>query len=533
MKSGDASQERLRKKWWLGRIGWGCLLLAELVIYANCSTIAWVTHGLSWIAWVVASISLPMLVMRRVLPPSILAANSKVLLATALTLTLAGWLVFTKFTDFLGTTVFVTLGAFSLGFAIWLTMLGMQGVGAAATRVAISTPLDGRVLAEAMRRGPVLLSLIMVMLVTAAVVQAASVLPLLSEVVMDSSTGRDAVAAMVFFWIGGGLGACSRFARWEGDKVRAMLLVGVLLAAVAMVAALSHWPLFLIGIPTLILGYAWARSLREAGEILRAGLQRSLRRRVSVWLLTWMGAGAMLAGLLAFSLMRDIEPGTWNAWLRGALPAVVMLIAASVLAWWLRTAPRDSARKSSGVRRWFDFPGMDLAPYGKPPADATVIEIAYDVPEQNLADFIEAMAGMEAVRLEEGAAWWTLSRDASHPTVYHEFFRVESWAEYQLALKDESEPARLLKQRAFAANDWETLPAEIHYPVLNDYSVVEVDSGVLLKTPAVGEISPPVEPLEISEPDCDDNPECEFLEDLADADTEGDHDASREKRSGT
>ncbi len=533
MNAEDSSQGRLRKKWWLGRMGWGGLLLIQLMIYANCSTIAWVTHSFSWIAWVVASVSLPMLVMRRVLPPSILAASSKVLLATALTLTLAGWLVFTKFTDFLGTTVFVTLGAFSLGFAIWLTMLGMQGVGVAATRVAISTPLDGRVLAEAIRRAPVLLSLIMVMLVTAGVVHAASVLPLLSEAVMDSSAGRDSVAAMIFFWIGGGLGGFSRLACWEGAKVRTMFLVVALLVAVATVAALSHWPLFLIGLPTLILGYAWARSLREAAEILRASLQRSLRRRVPAWLLTWMGAGALLAGLLAFSLMRWTEPGTWTAWLRGALPAVLMLIAASVLAWLLRAEPRDNARKSGGSRRWFDFPGLDLVPYEEPLADATVIEIAYDVPEKNLAEFFEVMAAMEAVRLEEGAAWWTLTRDASHPTVYHEFFRVESWTEYQLALKEESEPARLRKQRAFAANDWETLPAEIHYPVLNDYRAPEMDAEAPPEAPAVDEHSLRAEDSDVPESSSDDEPEAEFLKDLADADGDEEGDTNSEKRSET
>lgn len=512
-------------------MGWGGLLLIELAIYANCSTIAWITHDFSWIAWVVASISLPMLVMRRVLPPSILAANSKVLLATSLALTLAGWLVFTKFTDFLGTAVFVTLGAFSLGFAIWLTMLGMQGVGAAAARVAISTPLDGRVLAEAMRRRPVLLSLIMALLVTAGVVYAASVLPLLSETAMNSSTGRDAVAAMTFFWIGGGLGGFSLFACWEGDKLRSMLLVVALLVAVAMVAVLSHWPVLLIGLPMLLLGYAWTRTLREAAEILRAALQRSLRRRVPAWLLTWMGSGALLAGLLAFSLMRWTEPGTWNAWLRGALPAVLMLIAATGLAWQLRAESRDDARKSGGVRRWFDFPGLDLAPYEKPLVDATVIEIAYDVPDENLAEFFEAMLAMEAVRLEEGAAWWSLTRDASHATVYHEFFRVESWAEYQLALNEEAESARLIKRRAFAANDWETLPAEIHYPVLNDYRAPEMASEVELQAPPVKELSPPVEASETLKPDSGDQPEAEFLNDLADADNGQDDGAGVEMRS--
>ena len=113
--------------------------------------------------------------------------------------------------------------------------------------------------------------------------------------------------------------------------------------------------------------------------------------------------------------------------------------------------------------------------------------------------------------------------------MYHEFFRVESWTEYQLALKEESEPARLLKQRAFAANDWETLPAEIHYPVLHDYRAPGIAAEAPREASVVEEPLLSIDAGEAVESSSDDHPESEFLEDLADADVGQKDETSSEK----
>lgn len=422
---------------------------------------------LSWMAWVMGGVSIPFLAIRQFLPPSILAANARLLLVVTITLSTAGVLVFSKFTEQMGNPAVIALGAFSLAFPIWLAMLGMQRAGATEARVQLSTSLDERVLSEAMRRPVVFLSLLMVTLVTCAIVYAATVWPLLSQSLKTSFDGSAGLTVIACFCIGGLFGGFSRLSRREPPKFKALILSGVILLAAIISAALSHWPVTLIILPPLSLAYVWTRTLRETAEILRVDLRRTLRRRIAYWLLTCCGVGAVSATLLAFSLMRSEINGNFNIWLRGSLPSLLLLLSAATIAWSLRHAPRNPAGKSEHNEAWFDFPGLELLPFVLPTDDAAVIEIAYDIPKNKRREFFTTMIEIERIRLEEGAIWWTLTQDAEHSTVYHEFFQVESWTEYQLALKEECQTSRNFKQSVFAANDWESMPVQITYPALS------------------------------------------------------------------
>ena len=217
------------------------------------------------------------------------------------------------------------------------------------------------------------------------------------------------------------------------------------------------------------------------------------------WLLTGSGAGALAAGLLAFSFSRSEVAESWlAAWVRGPMTGVLLLLVAAAAAAVLEKSRRavvagndadpepgaaegesesssagsaESANADQGdaeTSRWIDFPAFQLRalPLAEED-DGQVVEIAYDVPDKNLESFFEAMREMERIRLEEGAVWWTMTRDVQHPTVYHEFFLVGSWTEHQAAIAKEDGAARAFKLQAFAANDWETMPAEIHYPVID------------------------------------------------------------------
>lgn len=238
----------------------------------------------------------------------------------------------------------------------------------------------------------------------------------------------------------------------------------MLLITAAISAALSFWPQAFIALPPLLLGYTWTRTLRESSEILRTSLLRNLRHRVPSWILTWAAVGAVFAALMAFSLMRLSSDGTWSIWLRGGLPPLILLLASAIMAWQLRKKTPRSNYKPNQTLAWFDFPGLELLPYQSPDNDARVIEIAYEVHDENIPEFFKTMIEIERIRYEEGAAWWTFTRNDTHPNVYHEFFRVESWQDYQLALKEECDASRELKQLAFSLNDWESMPTEINYP---------------------------------------------------------------------
>jgi quinol monooxygenase YgiN len=489
--------------WSAGGLAWLVLFVMQLAMFAACTRGAWLRPDLEWVAWVAAGGALPMLLMRRIVPPSLLAAEPKWLFFFSLALLLAGGVIFTGLQGVLGETLFVTLGAFSLGMGLWLSALGMQGRPGRRERTAVLSPaLEGPYIESLVKRPAVWLAMLMVVLVAAGVWFSASMWPRITASAPGvERTGAEAVASLIAFWLGIVLGAAPALSAWEKKNARVgrWAVVAVLVAAALAVGISPWWPGAVAILLPLVIGYAWARALRQAAEILRTEIPQSLEVRVASWLLTGSGVGALAAGLLAFSLSRSALAEGWlEAWARGPMTGVVLLLAGAGAAAILESSRRlmagsvasnsssdstaDDSQDASPIReaesgpdqtnrdnlRWIDFPTFELKRSQQPEEnDGQVVEIAYDVPEENLETFLKAMAQMERIRLEEGAVWWTLTRDRSHPSVYHEFFLVGSWTEHQAALAKEDGTARAIKLQAFAANDWETMPAEIHYPVFD------------------------------------------------------------------
>lgn len=483
------------------RVAWALLLLLQLAMFAACTCVAWQRPDLEWVSWVAAGGALPMLVMRRMLPPSLWAADPRLLFGLSLALLLVGGVIFAGLESVVGNTLFVTLGAVSLGLGLWLSALGMQGRPNRRERHAVLSPaLEGRYLLALVRRPVVVQALLTVFLTGAGVWYAASMWPRITEGGPGiERSGSEALWAVSFFWLGVLVGAVPALARWEQSKPALGRVVSAsALALAALMAALaSLWPGVIAALPPLVLGYAWARTLRRAAETLREEIPNSLEIRLPVWLLTVSGWAAVLGALLSFSLSRSpVSESAGIAWLKGPFPAVLFLLAAAAVAALKRTAKvaattgdtenatvvegSATVAKPNPTERWVDFPAFELKRPVTEVDDGRVVEIAYDVPEENLASFLEAMREMERVRVEEGAVWWTLTRNSEHSTVYHEFFRIESWTERQTALRDEDGRARSLKLQAFSANDWESLPAEIHYQLfdLARDKVLAKDPGV-------------------------------------------------------
>ena len=491
------------RHWSLGRLAWLGLFLLQLATFAACTRGAWMLPDLEWVAWVAAGGALPMLVMRRIVPPSLLAAEPKWLFGFSLALLLAGGVMFTGLRGMLGETLFVTLGAFSLGMGLWMSALGMQGRPGRRERTAVLSPaIEGPYIEALAKRPAVWLAMLMVFFAAAGVWFSASMWPRITAGAPGvDRTGAEAVAALIAFWLGIAAGAAPLLSMWEkrsavvGHWVPVVVLIGAAMA----VGVAPWWPGAIGVLLPLIIGYAWARAMRLAAETLRTEIPQSLEVRVASWLLTGSGFGALVAGLLAFSLSRSTVAEGWlAAWTSGPMAGVILLLAGAGAAAILENSRRAIAAEmesdaasdaaadgsegsslsqeaketgrleESDDSRWIDFPAFEWKrSLEADEDDGLVVEVAYDVPDENLATFFEAMTQMERVRLEEGAVWWTLTRDVEHATVYHEFFLVGSWKEHKTALAREDGAARALKLRAFAANDWETMPAEIHYPVLD------------------------------------------------------------------
>lgn len=111
------------------------------------------------------------------------------------------------------------------------------------------------------------------------------------------------------------------------------------------------------------------------------------------------------------------------------------------------------------------LPGSGLEEECPRPDDGRAVGILYEIPEENLDSFREAMAVLASVRRRQGALHWRLSRDLENSRHFTESYLLESWSDYQEVLRHESAEDRAAKQRVFDLNDWNSLPYESHQAI--------------------------------------------------------------------
>ncbi len=88
------------------------------------------------------------------------------------------------------------------------------------------------------------------------------------------------------------------------------------------------------------------------------------------------------------------------------------------------TMPRStSIRSTAGGSRSL---ALDLKPRSGP----IVIMIEYIIREENLHDFLDAMAERRRIRRRDGARHWTLTRDLENPEIWIETYHTPTWIEY-------------------------------------------------------------------------------------------------------
>jgi len=66
----------------------------------------------------------------------------------------------------------------------------------------------------------------------------------------------------------------------------------------------------------------------------------------------------------------------------------------------------------------------------KPRSGPIVVMIDYDIADDDVPDFLTAMAERRRIRIRDGAGQWALMRDLENPTVWTETYHVPTWVEY-------------------------------------------------------------------------------------------------------
>ncbi|WP_275787643.1 MFS transporter [Pararhizobium gei] len=66
----------------------------------------------------------------------------------------------------------------------------------------------------------------------------------------------------------------------------------------------------------------------------------------------------------------------------------------------------------------------------KPRSGPIVVMIDYEIADEDVSEFLKAMAERRRIRIRDGAGQWGLMRDLENPTVWTETYHVPTWVEY-------------------------------------------------------------------------------------------------------
>jgi MFS family permease len=204
-------------------------------------------------------------------------------------------------------------------------------------------------------------------------------------------------------------------ARFHHDQ----LVFGASLAlAAALVVEGTSRMSWAIGLAMLVGGLAWATALTSTGVSAFSALPEWVRARgMGLYLI-------VLAGGVA------LGSAAWGALAETNLTAA-HLVAAAVLVVGLTSSRRWLLGSVTGLdlrMAPMDDPAVMLVPH---PTDGPVlVTVTYEVPDDDVHAFADAMRLVERHRRRTGAYRWGLFRDLAAPEQFIETFVVESWGEH-------------------------------------------------------------------------------------------------------
>src|SRR3546814_14749693 len=70
--------------------------------------------------------------------------------------------------------------------------------------------------------------------------------------------------------------------------------------------------------------------------------------------------------------------------------------------------------------------GLEIQPRSGP----VVIQVDYEIHNEDLQEFLSLMAGRWRIRIRDGARNWALMRDLQYPAIWPETYQAPTWGEY-------------------------------------------------------------------------------------------------------
>jgi predicted MFS family arabinose efflux permease len=225
----------------------------------------------------------------------------------------------------------------------------------------------------------------------------------------------------------GAIGFGALLAVGVAGRLRQSVSANVLLAAGAAVYGLAPlavvWLPFAAATPILVLsGMAWLITLATLNAAAQLHLPRWVRARgLSVYLLVFTGTQALGSYFWGVVATREGLPT--------ALTCSAVLLGAAALSVPVLPLRASTGKLSRDISTCWTSPTLVFEP--QPHDGPVLVTVRYQVPAENLQEFVEAMSAVRRSRLRTGGHSWRLYRSADDSDTVLERFTVTSWAEFE------------------------------------------------------------------------------------------------------
>lgn len=205
--------------------------------------------------------------------------------------------------------------------------------------------------------------------------------------------------------------------RFASETIARMAFAGFAISA--SVCAVSGSAL-LTGAVMLLSGASWVLALSLFNTTVQLSTPRwVVARALSLYQTTTFG------GIAAGSWIWGSTADTHGAEAALLASAVAMIAGAAI---GLRFALPELQSLNVDPLNRFSEPDLPLDL--KPRSGPIVILIDYEIAEEDIPQFLEAMTERRRIRIRDGAGQWALMRDLENPTIWTETYHVPTWVEY-------------------------------------------------------------------------------------------------------
>lgn len=108
------------------------------------------------------------------------------------------------------------------------------------------------------------------------------------------------------------------------------------------------------------------------------------------------------------------------------LGSALVLLIGLALGWYF-ALPQTADLNLDPLTRWKE---PDIALEIQSRSGPVVVTVEYRIREEDVLEFLSAMAGRRRIRLRDGARRWSLLRDLSHPELWIERYQSPTWLDY-------------------------------------------------------------------------------------------------------